>query len=92
MRTFRWLAAACAVAILPAVSAAQSVRGFDDSWFWGVKAGIASFSTSQVKNATVRGFAAAVDLIDTRSVSRSDPLAQLAEVARPHRAASSGAV
>jgi hypothetical protein len=52
MRTFRWLAAACAVAILPAVSAAQSVRGFDDSWFWGVKAGIASFSTSQVQNAT----------------------------------------
>jgi hypothetical protein len=52
MRTFRWLAAACAVAMLPAALAAQSVRGFNDSWFWGAKAGIASFSTSQVKNAT----------------------------------------
>ena len=52
MRTFRWLAAACAVAMLPAAIAAQSVRGFDDSWFWGAKAGVASFSTSQVSNAT----------------------------------------
>ncbi len=52
MRTFRWLAAACAVAMLPAASAAQSVRGFADSWFWGAKAGIASFSTTQVDNAT----------------------------------------
>lgn len=52
MRTFRWLAAACAVAMLPAATAAQSVRGFNDSWFWGAKAGIASFSTSQVDNAT----------------------------------------
>jgi hypothetical protein len=52
MRTFRWLAAACAVAMLPAATAAQSFRGFNDSWFWGAKAGIASFSTSQVKNAT----------------------------------------
>ena len=51
MRTFRWLAAACAVAMLPAATAAQSVRGFNDSWFWGAKAGIASFSTSQVDNA-----------------------------------------
>lgn len=52
MRTIRWLAAACAVAMLPAATAAQSVRGFNDSWFWGAKAGIASFSTSQVENAT----------------------------------------
>jgi outer membrane protein W len=53
MRTFRWLAAACAVAMLPAASAAQTpVRGFADSWFWGAKAGVASFSTSQVQNAT----------------------------------------
>jgi hypothetical protein len=52
MRTFRWLAAACAVAMLPAATAAQSVRGFNDSWFWGAKAGVASFSTSQVQNVT----------------------------------------
>ena len=52
MRTFRWLAAACAVAMLPAATAAQSVRGFNDSWFWGAKAGIASFSTTHVDNAT----------------------------------------
>jgi hypothetical protein len=50
MRTFRWLAAACAVAMLPAATAAQSVRGFNDSWFWGAKAGIVSFSTSRAGN------------------------------------------
>jgi hypothetical protein len=46
MRTFRWLAAACAVAMLPAATAAQSFRAFEHSWFWGAKAGIASFETS----------------------------------------------
>lgn len=52
MRTIRWLAAACAVAMLPAAVHAQSFRGFTDSWFWGAKAGITSFSTSQVENVT----------------------------------------
>jgi hypothetical protein len=46
MRTFRWLAAACAVAMLPAATAAQTFRAFDNSWFWGAKAGVASFETS----------------------------------------------
>lgn len=52
MRTIRWLAAACAVAMLPAATAAQTFRAFDNSWFWGVKAGINSFSTTQAKNET----------------------------------------
>lgn len=52
MRTFRWLAAFAAVAVLPALAQAQAGRGFADSWFWGAKAGVTSFSTSQVQNVT----------------------------------------
>lgn len=50
MRTIRWLAAACAVSMLPAVTAAQSQRAFEHSWFWGAKAGINTFSTSVSKS------------------------------------------
>jgi hypothetical protein len=49
MRTVRWLTSGFAlVSLLPAVSAAQSssTRVFEDSWFWGAKAGLVSFSTS----------------------------------------------
>jgi hypothetical protein len=52
MRTFRLLALSCAVAALPAAASAQQGRQFQDSWFWGAKAGIASFSTSMVSNKT----------------------------------------
>ena len=33
------------VALIPAVASAQRVRDFEDSWFWGVKGGISTFST-----------------------------------------------
>jgi hypothetical protein len=51
MRSFRWLALWCAT-LLPAVASAQTDRGFQNSWFWGVKGGLASFSTETVNNAT----------------------------------------
>ena len=48
MRTFRWMLA-CA-ALVPAVASAQADRDFRNSWFWGAKAGVASFSTMTTQN------------------------------------------
>ena len=48
MRTFRWMLA-CA-ALVPAAASAQAARDFRNSWFWGAKAGIASFSTMTTQN------------------------------------------
>lgn len=48
MRTFRWLLA-CA-ALVPAVASAQADREFRNSWFWGAKAGVSSFSTLTTRN------------------------------------------
>lgn len=47
MRTVRWLTSGLALAALvPSLSAAQSSsRLFENSWFWGVKGGVMSFST-----------------------------------------------
>lgn len=40
MRTIRALTiAAAVVAALPSISSAQTGRGFQDAWFWGIKAG-----------------------------------------------------
>jgi hypothetical protein len=51
MRSVRWMALALTcVAAVPAVSSAQS-RFFQNSWYWGAKAGIMSFSTNLTKNA-----------------------------------------
>lgn len=51
MRTVRWMAAGLTlVALLPAVGTAQSSRSFDNSWFWGVKAGVMSYSTAVESN------------------------------------------
>lgn len=51
MRTVRWMTSALALAALvPATGAAQSSRLFQNSWFWGAKAGIMSFSTTTVSN------------------------------------------
>ncbi len=66
MRTVRWMTSGLAlVALLPAVGAAQSNRPFQDSWFWGAKAGLMTFSTTTVSNhvAPSIGF----DMIVTRS-------------------------
>ena len=48
MRTFRWMLA-CA-ALVPAVASAQADRDFRNSWFWGAKAGVSSFSTLTTRN------------------------------------------
>ncbi|HEX6535110.1 MAG TPA: hypothetical protein VF041_10955 [Gemmatimonadaceae bacterium] len=53
MRTVRWMTSGLAlVALMPAVGAAQSSRLFKDSWFWGAKFGIMSYSTAAEKNST----------------------------------------
>jgi hypothetical protein len=51
MRSFRWLVLGCAT-LLPALASAQTDRDFQNRWFWGVKGGVASFSTETVDNAT----------------------------------------
>jgi hypothetical protein len=38
------------MALLPSIGAAQSGRLFDNSWFWGAKGGIVSFSTTSGVN------------------------------------------
>ncbi|MDQ3243936.1 MAG: hypothetical protein M3Q09_09430 [Gemmatimonadota bacterium] len=45
MRKTSWIFARlmCA-ALVPAVADAQRMRDFEDSWFWGVKAGVSTFS------------------------------------------------
>jgi len=51
MRTVRWMASGLALmALLPSIGAAQSGRLFDNSWFWGAKGGIMSFSTTSGVN------------------------------------------
>lgn len=39
MRSIRALMAAAAVVVLPTIASAQQARGFQDAWFWGLKAG-----------------------------------------------------
>lgn len=51
MRRVRWLSIGVAVAVLlPTVVSAQAGRDFRDSWFWGAKAGVMSFSTTTSGN------------------------------------------
>lgn len=53
MRTVRWLTSGLAlVALFPAVGAAQSSRLFKNSWFWGAKLGLMSYSTAAQSNST----------------------------------------
>jgi len=66
MRTIRALTIAAAVVVaLPTIAAAQAGRGFQDSWFWGVKAGGMTFADSgqNYKAAPMAG----VDWLITRS-------------------------
>ena len=44
MRAIRVLAAAPLVVLDVSAAAAQSTRHFHDSWFWGVKGGVTTFS------------------------------------------------
>jgi hypothetical protein len=51
MRRVRWLSIGVASAVLlPAVASAQAGRNFHNSWLWGAKAGVMSFSTTTAKN------------------------------------------
>ncbi|HEY7876598.1 MAG TPA: hypothetical protein VIC55_00155 [Gemmatimonadaceae bacterium] len=66
MRTVRWMTSGLAlVALLPAVGAAQSSRPFQDSWFWGAKAGLMTFSTTTVSNHVAPTFG--IDMLVTRN-------------------------
>jgi hypothetical protein len=54
MRTTRWFIAGmvCGAASLSATASAQQSHYFDDSWFWGVKSGVATFSPTLGGNET----------------------------------------
>jgi len=43
-KTNLFIAALLAAAVVPASASAQRVREFEDSWFWGVKAGVSTFT------------------------------------------------
>ncbi len=43
-KTSLFIAALVTTALAPSFASAQRVRDFDDSWFWGVKAGVSTFS------------------------------------------------
>lgn len=47
-----------AIASLPAVAAAQDGRFFDDSWFWGLKAGVSTFTPTLGESETAPTFGA----------------------------------
>lgn len=57
MRMRRWFfVGLVSAATLPAVVSAQESRYFDDSWFWGVKSGVATFSPTLGGNETAATF------------------------------------
>jgi hypothetical protein len=43
-KTSLLIAALVSSAMVPSLSSAQKAREFEDSWFWGVKAGVSTFS------------------------------------------------
>jgi hypothetical protein len=47
-----FVAGVIAAAMLPCAAQAQRVRDFEDSWFWGVKGGVSTFSKSYDNNGT----------------------------------------
>ena len=57
MRTTRWFIGGLVYAAsLSATASAQQSRYFDDSWFWGVKSGVATFSPTLGGNETAATF------------------------------------
>jgi len=59
MRKTRWfIAGLLTAALIPAVASAQRPRGFEDSWFWGVKAGVSTFSPTFGKSETAATYGA----------------------------------
>src|SRR4051812_44780006 len=47
-----FVAGVIAAVALPTAAHAQRVRDFEDSWFWGVKGGVSTFSKSYDNNGT----------------------------------------
>ena len=68
-RTFRLTLAVAA--ILPALAVAQApstaVRGFDDSWFWGIKGGSTMFTTGATGNHKINAPSVGAEWLITRS-------------------------
>ena len=59
MKSIRTLVAGLGLlAMLPAAAAAQDNRNFDNSWFWGAKAGVMTFWTTRVNHAPAPEFGA----------------------------------
>lgn len=59
MRTMRWLTAGLVfTTALGTTANAQASRYFDDSWFWGVKSGVATFSPTLGGNETAATYGA----------------------------------
>src|ERR1019366_768185 len=66
MRKTGWvIGALLAAALAPSVGSAQSAREFDDSWFWGVKAGVSTFSPTLGSNQSTATYGA--DWLITRT-------------------------
>lgn len=66
MRTKQWFIAGLAgAASLSASASAQQSRFFEDSWFWGVKSGVATYSPTLGGNETAATFGA--DWVITRT-------------------------
>lgn len=53
-----WVAGLLCAALVPATGSAQRVREFEDSWFWGVKGGVSSFSPTLGDSETAATFGA----------------------------------
>ncbi|MEO8576904.1 MAG: hypothetical protein ABI556_09400 [Gemmatimonadales bacterium] len=59
MRKTTWfIAGLLSAAVIPAVASAQRTREFEDSWFWGAKAGVATFSPTFGKSETAATYGA----------------------------------
>ena len=59
MRKTRWfIAGLLSAALIPAGATAQRTRDFEDSWFWGVKAGVSTFSPTFGKSETAATYGA----------------------------------
>jgi len=59
MRKTRWLIAGLlSAALIPAGASAQRTREFEDSWFWGVKAGVSTFSPTFGKSESAATYGA----------------------------------
>ncbi len=64
-KTNLFIAALLAAAVVPGSASAQRVREFEDSWFWGVKAGVSTFAPTFGESETALTYGA--DWVITRT-------------------------